>query len=77
MGAVAAATAAATTAPLWTVGDEQAFAFATAFYNSMGAANIGAAVRDARLAARRAGDPTWLAYSVYAHPLAAVAAGSA
>ncbi len=64
-------------APLWTVGDEQAFAFATAFYNSMGATNIGAAVRDARLAARRAGDPTWLAYSVYAHPLAAVAAGSA
>ena len=63
-------------APLWTVGDEQAFAFATAFYNSMGAANIGAAVRDARLAARRAGDPTWLAYSVYAHPLAAVAAGN-
>ncbi len=64
-------------APLWTVGDEQAYAFATAFYNSLGAANIGAAVRDARLAARREGDPTWLAYSVYAHPLAAVAAGNA
>ena len=61
-------------APLWTVGDEQAFAFAAAFYDRLEAAGLGAAVREARFAARREGDPTWLAYSVYAHPNARVRA---
>jgi hypothetical protein len=59
-------------APLWSVGDEQAFVFAAAFYDRLEAAGLGAAVREARLAARREGDPTWLAYSVYAHPNARV-----
>jgi SAM-dependent methyltransferase len=62
-------------APLWEVTDSQALAFAQAFYTRLLAgAPVAAAVHAARLAARN-GDPTWLAYSVYAHPNARVQAG--
>jgi hypothetical protein len=54
--------------PLWTVSDGPALTFARTFYDELldgrGAAE---AIRQARLAARREGDLTWLAYSAYAH----------
>ncbi len=59
-------------APLWEVTDSQALVFAQAFYTHLlDGAPVAAAVHAARLAARN-GDPTWLAYSVYAHPSARV-----
>lgn len=60
-------------APLWSVSDGPALAFARAFYERLLAgATVAEAVRAGRLAARAEGDPTWLAYSVYAHPNARV-----
>jgi hypothetical protein len=58
----------------WSVYDEAAYEFATEVYTRLlkGEA-VGRAVRDARLAIRRPGDPTWLAYTVFADPLATVA----
>ena len=56
-------------APLWTVIDGSARSFAQTLYKEL--ANntpVAEAVLLARNAIRRAGDPTWLAYSVYAHP---------
>jgi CHAT domain-containing protein len=56
-------------APLWTVTDESALTFAQTWYRALFAGEaVAAATRLARQAARRAGDPTWLAYSLYAHP---------
>ena len=61
-------------APLWTVTDRQAAEFAVTFYERLFAGDtIADALRAARLAARQSGDPTWLAYSVYAHPNARAA----
>ena len=61
-------------APLWEVTDRQALAFAQAFYTRLLAGDpVAESVHAARLAARN-GDPTWLAYSVYAHPHARVRA---
>jgi hypothetical protein len=60
--------------PLWEVGDASALAFARVFYAALlGNETVARAARQARLAARAAGDPTWLAYSVYAHPNARLA----
>ena len=61
-------------APLWTVTDELGSLFTETFYrtlvdNGEGAA---AAVWAARQAVKQTGDPTWLAYSLYAHPNARV-----
>ena len=58
----------------WSVYDEAAYAFAREVYTRLlkGEA-VGRAVRDARLAIRSPGDPTWLAYTVFADPLATVA----
>jgi hypothetical protein len=57
----------------WSVFDEPAGAFAAALYDRLLAGEaVGAAALHARLAVRAAGDPTWLAYTVYADPLAAV-----
>ncbi|MGB4802941.1 MAG: CHAT domain-containing protein, partial [Anaerolineae bacterium] len=64
-------------APLWTVTDRQAAHFAVTFYERLFAGDaVADAVRQARLAARQVGDPTWLAYSVYAQPNARLVAGA-
>jgi hypothetical protein len=58
----------------WSVADDIALAFATALYTGLvkNRKPIGEAVKNARLAIKKANDPTWLAYTVYAHPQAAV-----
>jgi hypothetical protein len=56
-------------APLWSVGDEAARHFAGAFYEALLAGeDFASATLTARRAARKLGDPTWLAYAVYADP---------
>ena len=55
--------------PQWEVTDKQALDFAATFYGQLLAGQtVAQAVRQARLAVRAAGNPAWLAYSVYAHP---------
>ncbi|WP_345148464.1 CHAT domain-containing protein [Arthrobacter ginkgonis] len=62
---------------LWSVGDRPARGFAEAFYSALRKGEpVSAAVRAGRLAARAAGDASWLAYTAYAHPLATVDFGS-
>ncbi|MBX3000889.1 MAG: CHAT domain-containing protein [Caldilineaceae bacterium] len=60
--------------PQWTVTDEGAYTFAATLYAQLEREVPAAeAVHAARLAARsRQGDPTWLAYALYAHPHARV-----
>lgn len=54
---------------LWSVGDQPATGFVTALYDQLAAgATITDATLTARRAARAAGDTSWLAYTVYAHP---------
>ncbi|MGQ9710954.1 MAG: CHAT domain-containing protein, partial [Anaerolineae bacterium] len=59
-------------APLWSVGDAAARTFAQAFYQAVQepGMTLAAAVRRARQETQEAhpGDPTYLAYSLYAHP---------
>jgi len=59
-------------APLWSVNDAAAYTFAEAFYTAtqQPGMTLAAALRQARQATRQAhpGDPTYLAYSLYAHP---------
>jgi CBS domain-containing protein len=63
--------------PLWEVSDSGALKFASAFYQALfDGATVAGATRQARLAAREMGDPSWLAYSVYAHPNARLVRGS-
>jgi hypothetical protein len=51
----------------WEVDDELALAFARTFYARLDeGATVAAAARAARLAIRDSGDPTWLAYTVFA-----------
>lgn len=55
--------------PLWTVTDESARRFARHFYALLLEGDtVAQAVHGARAVIRQSGDPTWLAYSVYAHP---------
>jgi len=62
--------------PQWEVQDVGALKFAEAFYTALFAGDhVADAVRKARFAARSVGDPTWLAYSVFAHPNAVIASG--
>lgn len=50
---------------LWEVSDSGALTFALEFYHRLFAGEaVANAVHAARLATRRTGDPTWLAYSV-------------
>ena len=59
----------------WSVYDKPAFHFAQELYNRLLAGKpIAQAAREARLAIRRNGDPTWLAYTIFADPLATVQA---
>ncbi len=67
--------AGAVVAPLWTVSDRSALAFATSFYNHLPTDTVGDALRAARRQGIASGDPTWLAYSVFAHPQARVQVG--
>jgi CHAT domain-containing protein len=63
-----AAGAGAFIGPFWKVSDASAAVFAASFYEKLiGGASVGAAARAARQEIRAASDPTWLAYSVYAH----------
>ncbi|HEX6909363.1 MAG TPA: CHAT domain-containing protein [Longimicrobium sp.] len=65
--------AAAFVGACWAVYDQPASAFATALYERLLAGEpMGAAALAARRAVRADGDPTWLAFTVYADPYAAV-----
>jgi CHAT domain-containing protein len=62
----------------WPIRSDSAFAFAQAFYdeilgrNGGEAKTVGRAVLAARKTIKKEEDPTWLAYTVFAHPLARV-----
>lgn len=57
----------------WSIYDQAAKDFAQAFYSKLlSGMEIGRAVKEARLVIKPLGDPTWLAYTVYADPLAKV-----
>ncbi|RHW24210.1 CHAT domain-containing protein [Nocardioides immobilis] len=59
---------------LWSVGDQPAREFVAAFYDALDTGHtIGQATLAGRRAAREAGDLSWLAYTVYAHPDARLA----
>ncbi len=59
---------------LWAVGDEPARTFVETLYGRLLEGDtVSEATISARRAARDAGDLTWLAYTVYAHPHARVA----
>jgi hypothetical protein len=59
---------------LWSVGDKPAFSFGKAFYEALlSGKSVPQSTAAARHAARQAGDATWLAYAVYAHPHATLA----
>ena len=63
--------------PHWVVSDGPAKTFALSLYEHLlDGDTVAEAVRKARLVARQQGDPTWLAYSVYAHPNARVVSGN-
>lgn len=60
----------------WSIYDQAAHDFAQALYGRLlSGLPIGQAVREARMAIRPLGDPTWLAYTVFADPLARVQTG--
>ena len=57
----------------WSVYDDAAFEFSKEVYGRLlDGMPIGDAVKEARAAVRAGGDPTWLAYTVFADPLASV-----
>jgi hypothetical protein len=57
----------------WEVNDRLAYRFSEAFYSALRrGVTIGEAMREARNAIRGEADPTWLAYTLYADPLARV-----
>jgi len=56
---------------MWAVGDKPARSFTETFYEELlKGKNVSSASISARKMARQAGDATWLAYTVYAHPYA-------
>jgi len=57
--------------PYWSVYDQPACDFAKELYKRLLVGlSIGKAVQEARLAIKATGDPTWLAYTVFADPFA-------
>jgi hypothetical protein len=67
------AEAAAFVGTYWSVYDQPAYDFAQALYGRLlSGMPIGQATREARAAIQPPDDLTWLAYTVYAHPLAAI-----
>jgi neutral peptidase B len=57
----------------WSVYDQAALTFAEEFYQRLLAGlSVGRAAREARSAIKAGGDPTWLAYTVFADPYATV-----
>ena len=65
--------------PLWSVTDAPAELFARTFYEQVRMGRtLGTAVRMARETVRSTwpGDPTWLAYTLYAHPNARIMLGN-
>ena len=59
----------------WSVSDQQALGFARALYGRLLAGiPIGQAAREARTEIKAGGNPTWLAYTVFADPWAAISA---
>ena len=62
----------------WSVYDDGALKFAKAFYTALlDGKPVGAAGKTARLAIRADGDPTWLAYTIYADPYAKISQAAA
>jgi CHAT domain-containing protein len=60
--------------PFWAVRDDTAETLAQGFYEALLAgATVAEALQHARRAARRDDDPSWLAYSLHAHPNARLA----
>ena len=58
----------------WSVYDQAAHDFAKAFYQQLlSGETVGKAAQVARAQIKPGGDPTWLAYTVFAHPLARIA----
>lgn len=57
----------------WSVYDQPACSFAQGVYNRLLAGlSMGKSVQEARLAIKKTGDPTWLAYTVFADPFATI-----
>jgi hypothetical protein len=55
--------------PFWEVKDDSSLEFSREFYKTLlEGGTVAEAVHKARLHSRRPGDPTWAAYTVYAHP---------
>ena len=61
----------------WSIYDQPASDFAQELYSRLLSwIPIGRAVQEARTAIKPAGDPTWLAYTAFADPLARVRKGT-
>lgn len=59
---------------LWSIGDDIAHSFSESFYENLKNGNtVAEAARSARQVARKANEPTWLAYTIYGHPYARLA----
>jgi CHAT domain-containing protein len=70
-----AAGASAFIGPYWAVYDQSAYAFAQALYDRLLAGlPIGQAAQEARVTVKSMGDPSWLAYTIFADPAAKVQA---
>ncbi len=62
---------------LWSVSDETSYSFTRALYEQLSRGfTIGNAVRSSRKAARRRGDPSWLAYQYFGNPNTVVKIGT-
>jgi CHAT domain-containing protein len=59
--------------PYWKIGDGTASLFTQTFYTELvGGSTVGEAAKAARLAIKSANDPTWIAYTVFAHASARI-----